>query len=110
MARKNLLFELHGGSAPDMRGGELVAALRYVAHRAGLTVLASQFHDFAPRGATAALLLSESHLTAHTWPEERHVAVDLFTCAGETDAGEVESALSAALGPEEIEMREVSRR
>ncbi len=93
-----------------MKGRELVTALRRVARGAGLNVLASQFHDFVPRGATAALLLSESHLTAHTWPEERHLAVDLFTCAGETDARAIESALSAAFEPEEIEMREVPRR
>ncbi len=109
MKRQNLLFELHGGRAPSMDGRELVAALAKIAQATGLQVLGSQYHDFQPHGATAALLLSESHLTAHTWPEEDYAAIDLFTCKADTRAAEVLAALRGAFEPREIEMHRVDR-
>jgi S-adenosylmethionine decarboxylase len=107
--RRNLLFELHGGPLCRADGATLVTALERVAAAAGLQVMGRLFHDFQPAGATAALLLSESHLTAHTWPEEEYVAVDLFTCSPTTDAATVKEALRAAFAPREIAMREVRR-
>lgn len=43
-------------------------------------ILKTGFHKFKPQGLTGFFLLSESHLSLHTWPEENHMAVDLFTC------------------------------
>jgi S-adenosylmethionine decarboxylase len=37
-------------------------------------------HQFKPQGVTAICLLSESHISIHTWPEKREAAVDVFTC------------------------------
>ncbi len=37
-------------------------------------------HHFEPQGTTMVLLLAESHLAIHTWPEERFAAMDIFTC------------------------------
>ncbi len=48
--------------------------------RAGLTKLSSQFHQFEPIGTTGVVILSESHLAVHTWPESRHVTLDVFVC------------------------------
>jgi S-adenosylmethionine decarboxylase len=46
-------------------------------------ILKTGFHKFKPQGMTGFFLLSESHLSFHTWPEENHMAVDLFTCGEE---------------------------
>jgi S-adenosylmethionine decarboxylase proenzyme len=50
----------------------------------GLTVVAEVFHGFgtveAPAGATGAVVLAESHLTVHTWPELAGVTVDIYVC------------------------------
>ena len=48
-----------------------------------LLVLHSHFHSFCPHGLTGFLLLSASHLSLHTWPEHRYIAIDLFSCLGE---------------------------
>lgn len=109
MNRRNLLFELRGGRAPHVDGATLARALTAVAETTGLRVLETQYHDFEPQGATAALLLSESHLTAHTWPEEEYVAVDLFTCSAATRVDRVQEALRRALEPQTIAVREVPR-
>ncbi|HPI41374.1 MAG TPA: adenosylmethionine decarboxylase, partial [Pseudobdellovibrionaceae bacterium] len=50
---------------------------------AGATVINSTFHHFSPWGVSGVVVIQESHLAIHTWPEYRYAAVDLFTC-GET--------------------------
>lgn len=60
---------------------DMVAA----AQRAGATVINSTFHHFSPWGVSGVVVIQESHLAIHTWPEYGYAAVDLFTC-GEMDA------------------------
>lgn len=50
---------------------------------AGATVISSNFHHFSPWGVSGVVVIQESHLAIHTWPEYRYASVDLFTC-GET--------------------------
>tara|TARA_B100000073_G_C23726601_1_gene569477 strand:- start:1912 stop:2256 length:345 start_codon:yes stop_codon:yes gene_type:complete len=45
-----------------------------------LTVLEKILYPFAPYGFTGIYLLSESHLSFHTWPEHNKICIDLFTC------------------------------
>jgi S-adenosylmethionine decarboxylase proenzyme len=47
------------------------------------TILHTKFHEFEPQGLTGYILLAESHISIHTWPETGYAAVDVFTC-GET--------------------------
>jgi S-adenosylmethionine decarboxylase len=54
----------------------LVAA----AHQAQATIVAAIFHKFNPFGISGVVVISESHLTIHTWPEYRYAAVDIFSC------------------------------
>jgi spermidine synthase len=53
------------------------------AETAGATVINSTFHHFSPYGVSGVVVIQESHLAIHTWPEYGYAAVDLFTC-GET--------------------------
>jgi spermidine synthase len=55
------------------------------AKKAGATVINSTFHHFSPWGVSGVVVIQESHLAIHTWPEYGYAAVDLFTC-GEMDA------------------------
>ncbi|MCA9625795.1 MAG: adenosylmethionine decarboxylase [Myxococcales bacterium] len=57
-------------------------ALVAAAERVGATVVAKAFHRYAPQGVSGTLLIAESHLSIHTWPEAAYVAVDIFTCGG----------------------------
>jgi S-adenosylmethionine decarboxylase len=47
---------------------------------ADMEVLNSYFHQFQPQGVTGLLVLSTSHLSIHTWPEERYASLDFYTC------------------------------
>ena len=55
-------------------------SLTLAAETAGATVLSARFHKFSPMGVTGVVLISESHLCIHTWPERGFAAVDIFTC------------------------------
>jgi spermidine synthase len=55
------------------------------AQRAGATVIQSSFHHFSPFGVSGVVVIQESHLAIHTWPEYQYAAVDLFTCGDSVD-------------------------
>jgi spermidine synthase len=52
---------------------------------AGATVINSTFHHFSPFGVSGVVVIEESHLAVHTWPEYRYAALDLFTCGEHVD-------------------------
>ncbi len=52
---------------------------------AGATVINSTFHHFSPFGVSGVVVIQESHLAVHTWPEYGYAAVDLFTCGDTVD-------------------------
>jgi spermidine synthase len=52
---------------------------------AGATVINSTFHHFSPFGVSGVVVIEESHLAVHTWPEYRYAALDLFTCGENVD-------------------------
>jgi len=55
------------------------------AEKAGATIINSTFHHFSPFGVSGVVVIEESHLAIHTWPEYRYAAVDLFTCGDSVD-------------------------
>lgn len=63
----------------------IMEALTLGAKAANATILKTAFHRFNPQGVTAFLLLSESHISIHTWPELNKAAIDIYTCGAHTD-------------------------
>ncbi len=55
------------------------------AYETGATVINSTFHRFLPYGVSGVVVISESHLAIHTWPEYGYAAIDLFTCGDHVD-------------------------
>ncbi|HXL05088.1 MAG: S-adenosylmethionine decarboxylase proenzyme [Firmicutes bacterium] len=53
--------------------------------RAGAEVREVAFHKFSPQGVSGVVVISESHLSVHTWPEFGYAAVDVFTCGDTVD-------------------------
>lgn len=86
----------------------LEQALRAAADAIGATVVGAMFHRFAPQGVTGVLLLAESHVSVHSWPEQGYAAVDLFTCGARDPAGAV-PALVRAVRAERVSVMRVER-
>lgn len=55
-------------------------ALVSAAKEAGATIIDVSFHEFNPFGISGMVVIAESHLSIHTWPEYAYAAVDIFTC------------------------------
>ncbi|NLB72811.1 MAG: S-adenosylmethionine decarboxylase proenzyme [Firmicutes bacterium] len=53
--------------------------------KAGAEVREVAFHKFSPQGVSGVVVISESHLSVHTWPEFGYAAVDVFTCGDTVD-------------------------
>jgi S-adenosylmethionine decarboxylase proenzyme len=78
---RHLLAEYRGCPPERLDDVDAIERLmRAAAAAAGATVLDARFRRFAPHGVSGVLLLLESHLSIHTWPEEGYAAVDLYTC------------------------------
>jgi spermidine synthase len=60
-------------------------AMVKAAKEAGATIINSTFHHFSPFGVSGVVVIEESHLAVHTWPEYNYAAVDLFTCGDTVD-------------------------
>ena len=83
----------------------------------GLTPVGQVFHQFAsgtnPAGATGAVILAESHLAVHTWPELHAVTLDLYVCNFSQDNSQAARTacdqLIAAFAPMRVERRELVR-
>jgi S-adenosylmethionine decarboxylase proenzyme len=80
---------------------------------AGLTIVGDRFFQFKPQGVTGTVLLAESHLAIHTWPEAGFVAVDVYVCNYTTDnsdkADRVFRALQAVLKPQRSRFQAIRR-
>ncbi|MCP3883436.1 MAG: adenosylmethionine decarboxylase [Sulfitobacter sp.] len=71
----------------------ILAACERAIDACGMHVECSTVKRFAPSGVTAVWILSESHFTAHTYPEYAYLSVDCYTCGSEGDPGAAIAAL-----------------
>jgi S-adenosylmethionine decarboxylase proenzyme len=84
-------------------------AMINAAEAAGATVLDVSFRRFAPQGVSGVVIISESHLTIHTWPEHGYAAIDLFTCGDRAEPWKAFNVLSAFLGAGQVSAMELRR-
>ena len=78
---KHYLLNLYGCSFVHLNDEHfLIDLLENAAAASGATVVQTIYKNFEPQGVTVLTLLSESHISIHTWPEDGNAAVDIFTC------------------------------
>ena len=107
-AGTHLLIDLWG--ATNLADPELIdRALREAAEMAGATILHSHFHHFSPNGGVSGVIvLAESHISIHTWPERNFAAVDIFMC-GACDPYKTIPLLKATFSPSFVNLNEQRR-
>jgi S-adenosylmethionine decarboxylase len=106
----HLLADLHGVDAALLRDpASIDELLRRAATAAGARILHSHFHSFGEGlGVTGVLLLAESHISIHTWPEAGFAAADIFMC-GAAQPMLALAVIENALRPFERQLRTVER-
>lgn len=107
---RHLLVECYDCNSPALDDQEgIERAMLDAAAATGATILTWAFHKFAPQGVSGAIVIAESHLTIHTWPEYGYAAVDMFTCGNDTDPYKGMEVLAERLGAQRIEIQDVKR-
>ena len=75
----------------------------------GARIISDSFHKFSPQGVTGVVIIAESHVALHTWPEHNYVACDIFTCSARMNVELLISHLHKMLGAHEVFVGEFSR-
>lgn len=98
---RHILIEYYGCDEEIIENNALIEQLmNEAAEKSGATIVNSVFHYFNPYGVSGAVIIEESHLTIHTWPEYGYASVDVYTCGDSVDpwiaANYLEEAFKAA--------------
>jgi S-adenosylmethionine decarboxylase len=107
---KHLLLELKGCDKEVLNDiSFLRGALLAAASEAKATVLGESFHQFNPHGVSGVVMIAESHLVIHTWPEYGYAAADIFTCGNSVQPQKAAEILVGKLGSKDHSIIEMQR-
>ncbi len=107
---RHVLIECSGISAEQISfQAPMEKLVIKLAQALNLSVISLSAHQFEPVGVTALLLLAESHLSLHTWPEHGAITLDLFSCNPATDFTKIIPLLREHLSAEFYNLTEINR-
>ncbi len=106
----HIIMELYGCPA------ELIAEVKpvkkifdFIIDHAGINRISEAYHQFEPYGVTGIILLAESHISVHTWPEAGYVAMDVYTCGSEEKALKAARIATKLFRAKKVLRKEISR-
>ena len=106
---RHLLVEYYDCDKEILNNLDAIEALFVNAAKAAdATMVQSTFHRFSPQGVSGVVVIEESHLSIHTWPEHGYAAVDFYTC-GASDPEKAHPVLVEGLGSKRYEMMVINR-
>ncbi|HOB15882.1 MAG TPA: adenosylmethionine decarboxylase [Defluviitoga sp.] len=83
---RHLIAELYDCDEEILNNvSEIEYQMTKAAIECGATIVTSTFHRFLPHGVSGAIIISESHLAIHTWPEYKYASLDIYTCGESVD-------------------------
>jgi len=106
---RHLLIEFYDCDRPLLDDLDSLRKIMIMAaETVGASVVGETFHRFAPQGVSGTVVIAESHLSLHTWPENGYAAIDIFTCGGLVP-GDAFGYLAASLHAGSARQREIIR-
>jgi len=107
---RHILAEFTGCDTEVLNSIEKVkTALLEAARQSGATIVDSVFHQYNPYGLSGVVVIAESHISIHTWPEYGYAAVDFFTCGDQVDPWKACLYMKEKLACLEMHTQEISR-
>ncbi|XOB41367.1 MAG: adenosylmethionine decarboxylase [Candidatus Nealsonbacteria bacterium] len=97
----------HGKRIEDPK--ELKKILIGAVKAANNTPLKISIHKFSPQGITGVVLLAESHISIHSWPEYNYVAIDVFTCGDKSTSNKALDYLKKKFQPKKVKIKKIKR-
>ncbi|NOQ96607.1 MAG: S-adenosylmethionine decarboxylase proenzyme [Calditrichae bacterium] len=89
--------------------GQVEILMKKAALACGATIVSSVFHTFNPHGVSGVVVIAESHLAIHTWPEYGYAAVDVFTCGNLVDPNTAIQSVQNSVRADKMESKEFIR-
>lgn len=83
--------------------------LNEAVRQSGATIVKSVFHRYNPQGISGVVIIAESHISMHTWPEYNYAALDFFTCGESVDPYRALEYMKEKLGAGEASIKELKR-
>lgn len=107
---RHLLVDYYGCNPGILDDSDAILnALKAAATAANATIVNENVHRFSPYGVSAVLVIQESHLSIHTWPEDRYASADFYTCGDNTDPMAAHDVLRSLLEPREMDVQVINR-
>ncbi|TZE80806.1 adenosylmethionine decarboxylase [Calorimonas adulescens] len=107
---RHILAEIYGCDENILNDKEQIEKIMVdAAIIAGAEVREIAFHKFSPQGVSGVVIISESHLTIHTWPELGYAAVDVFTCGSKVNPWDACNYITEKFHASHITATEVKR-
>lgn len=107
-AGTHLLIEFWDCTVPQ-EPKDLELILKQAAIEANTDPLETAIHRFEPQGITGVIVLSESHISLHYWPEIGYTSLDVFTCGKKSKPYQALEYLKKVFEPERVEVQEIKR-
>ena len=105
-----IIAEFYGCNADLISRAEKVKKIiNRAIKKSNLTKLRSHYHQFRPSGVTGVVLLAESHITMHSWPEYNYIALDLFSCGDKAKAAAAYKQLVKDFRPAKVKKTVIMR-
>ncbi len=106
----HVLYEVHGCDAAVLNNPrQLRRLMRKAVKAGGCTICGDRFHQFSPHGVSGFVVIMESHMAIHTWPEHGYAALDFFSCKLDTDFEACRQILQKGLGATRVEFQVLHR-
>ncbi|MBK3495173.1 S-adenosylmethionine decarboxylase proenzyme [Viridibacillus sp. YIM B01967] len=107
---RHVLIEFYGCPSEIIENNASIEKyMRGAADYSGATIVESVFHHFNPYGVSGAVIIEESHLTIHTWPEYGFASVDVYTCGDSVNPWKAADYLFEKLQATKTESFEIPR-
>ncbi|RMF60938.1 MAG: S-adenosylmethionine decarboxylase proenzyme [Calditrichaeota bacterium] len=107
---RHILAEFYDCDPQILNDSEMIEMyMKHAAIECGATIVSSTFHTFNPHGVSGVVVIAESHLAIHTWPEYGYAAVDVFTCGETVDPAIAVEILQRTLKATKVESVEINR-
>jgi S-adenosylmethionine decarboxylase len=107
---RHLLVEFYDCNPEIINNKDLVEKyMKEAAIAAGSTIVQSVFHMFQPHGVSGVVVIAESHLAIHTWPEYYYASVDLYTCGTCVNPMDAYTYLKDKFESQNADIKEIAR-
>ncbi|MFH5833897.1 adenosylmethionine decarboxylase [Halalkalibaculum sp. DA3122] len=107
---RQILVEYYDCDAEKLNDVDFIESAFIEATKASkATIITHNFHKFSPHGVSGVIVIAESHVAIHTWPEYKYAAVDIFTCGETIDPWIIQEHLKNSLESQNTSSMEMKR-